>query len=84
MRLATRVTTMTALTCLATAVACGGGGAPELAGLVDQVAQVGTELKIDLNGTDPDGDHLTYRYRTGSSLPQLEDRASVAASAHLA
>jgi len=48
--------TLTA-SCLATLVACT-GTAPELNGLTDQVAQVGTELKIDLNGTDKEGDRL--------------------------
>ncbi|MGN6110238.1 MAG: pre-peptidase C-terminal domain-containing protein [Kofleriaceae bacterium] len=53
---------------------------PELSGLVDQVAQVGTELKIDLNGTDPDGDQLTYGYRAGSDLQDLANRALVTVS----
>ncbi len=55
--------TLTVVTYLATAVACSSGSPPELSGLSDQVAQVGTELKIDLNGTDKDGDQLSYRYR---------------------
>jgi hypothetical protein len=61
--------TLTSMTCLATAVACSSGSAPELSGLTDQVAQVGTELKIDLLGTDADGDQLSYRY----SIPDLQD-----------
>ena len=73
MRLAPLTRTLITRGCLATAVACGGGGAPELSGLADQVAQVGTELKIDLNGTDPDGDRLSYGFRTASDL----DRKSV-------
>jgi hypothetical protein len=44
------------------------------------VAQVGTELKIDLDGTDPEGDRLSYRFRTASELPQLEGRASLTVS----
>jgi hypothetical protein len=44
------------------------------------VAQVGTELKIDLNGTDPDGDRLSYDYRTASVLPELDDRANLTVS----
>jgi hypothetical protein len=71
--------TMTALTCLATTVACGGGAAPELDGLTDQVAQVGSEFKLDLNGTDPDGDQLSYRYRA-ADLPEIGSRAQISVS----
>jgi hypothetical protein len=73
------ILTMTGLTCLATTVACGSGGAPELSGLTDQVAQVGTELKIDLMGTDPDGDQLTYGFRA-ADLADVNDRAAVSVS----
>ena len=75
----TLVGALTGLTCLATTVACGGGGAPELAGLTDQVAQVGTELKIDLNGTDPDGDQLSYGYRA-ADLPEITADVTVSPS----
>lgn len=71
--------TMTAMTCLATTVACGGGGAPELSGLTDHVAQVGTELKIELMGTDPDGDQLSYRFRA-SDLPEIGPAAQITVS----
>jgi hypothetical protein len=71
--------TMTSLTCLATTVACGGGGSPELSGLTDTVAQVGTELKIDLNGTDPDGDKLAYGFNA-ADLPDAKDHAQVTVS----
>jgi len=71
--------TLTTVTALATAVACGGGGAPELAGLTDQVAQVGTELKIDLLGTDPDGDQLQYSFRA-AGLEGVEERATISIS----
>ncbi|MFN0248058.1 MAG: Ig-like domain-containing protein [Kofleriaceae bacterium] len=54
---------------MATTVACSSGTAPELSGLEDQIAQVGTELKIDLAGTDVDGDQLSYSYR----IADLED-----------
>ncbi|MBS1118115.1 MAG: leucine aminopeptidase-related protein [Deltaproteobacteria bacterium] len=73
------VLTMTSMTCLATAVACGGGGSPEISGLTDTVAQVGTELKIDLNGTDPDGDQLIYGFRA-ADLPEVSDLAQVTVS----
>ena len=64
---------------VATTVACGSGGAPELAGLSDQVAQVGTELQIQLVGTDPDGDDLDYGFRA-ADLPDVSDRAQVTVS----
>jgi hypothetical protein len=59
------ICTLTALACLATAVACGGGAAPKLTGLSDQVAQVGVELKVDLVGEDADGDSLSYNFKAG-------------------
>ena len=71
--------TLTSLACLATTVACSAGGAPELSGLSDQVAQVGTELKVDLAGTDPDGDQLTYGFKA-ADLEDLSDRAQVSVS----
>jgi len=71
--------TLAGLSCLATAVACGGGHAPELAGLRDQVAQVGSELTIELDGTDPDGDRLTYGFRA-ADLSDLAGHASVTQS----
>ena len=64
---------------LATTVACSSGGAPELSGLGDQVAQVGTELKIELNGTDPDGDQLTYGFKA-ADIENVSDRAQVSVS----
>ena len=67
--------TMTSLTCLATTVACGGGSPPELSGLKDEVAQVGTVKEIMLNGTDPDGDQLSYRFKA----PDLMDIGTHAA-----
>ena len=71
--------TMTTASALATLVACGGGNAPELSGLSDQVAQVGTEFKLDLNGTDPDGDRLSYDFRA-ADLDGVKDRAMVTVS----
>ena len=71
--------TMTGMTCLATLVACSGGSAPELDGLSDQVAQVGTELKLDLNGTDADGDRLTYKFRA-ADLTEIDNRAGITVS----
>jgi hypothetical protein len=48
--------------------ACAGGEPPEIHGLADQVAQVGTELVVHLDGTDPDGDRLTYGVHADLSL----------------
>jgi Big-like domain-containing protein len=71
---------MTGVTCLATAVACGPTGrAPELRGLGDQVAQVGTELTISLDGTDPDGDRLSYGFRSADTS-DLSDHAELTQS----
>jgi hypothetical protein len=69
--------TMTSIASLATLVACN-GDAPELIGLSDQVAQVGTELKLDLNGTDPDGDKLSYDFRAAGL--DLKSRAMITIS----
>lgn len=71
--------TMTTVSALATQVACSGGNAPELEGLSDQVAQVGTELKLDLNGTDPDGDRLSYDFKA-ADIEGLKDRAQITVS----
>lgn len=49
-------------------VGCGGGGAPVISGLADQVATVGTELVVSINGSDPDGDDLTYGVKADISL----------------
>jgi hypothetical protein len=45
---------------LAAVAACSEGGAPSIDGLADQVAIVGTELVVFIDGTDPEGDRLTY------------------------
>jgi hypothetical protein len=71
--------TLTGMTCLATTVACTGGNPPEMSGLSDQVAQVGTELKIDLNGTDKDGDKLSYNYHA-PDLTDLDGHAQITTS----
>ena len=71
-----RPSTIFTFGCLATAVACGPTSAPELSGLTDQVAQVGTELKIELDGTSPDGGRLTYSYRA-PDLSDLQGHAEI-------
>jgi hypothetical protein len=55
-------------------VGCGGGGSPDIVGLTDRVAIVGQELVMELNGTDPDGDRLTYDV---SADVELEGRAAI-------
>lgn len=71
--------TMMGFTCLATAVACGPDAAPQLDGLSDQVAQVGSELTVELNGTDADGDRLEYGFRA-ADLKDLAGRADLTRS----
>ncbi len=50
------------------ALGCGGGGAPVISGLADQVATVGSELVLSIDGSDPDGDQLTYGVKADISL----------------
>jgi len=71
--------TLLCVTCLATAVACGPGSPPALTGLSDQVAQVGTELMVNLNGSDPDGDALKYKFRA-EDLEDLDGHAEITLS----
>jgi hypothetical protein len=84
MRLAARpryrgLATLTGLACLATAVACGAGSPPELEGLTDQVAQVGMELQIELDGTSASGARLSYRYHA-ADLTDLDGHAEISIS----
>ena len=61
---------------VATLVACGGGGSPpELAPIADQQVAVGAELVIELLGTDPDGDDLSYDFQ--ADVPDIHSRATV-------
>ncbi|MCX5745671.1 MAG: Ig-like domain-containing protein [Proteobacteria bacterium] len=78
-RLANSYLTLAALACVTTTVACSDGAPPQLNDLGDQVAQVGTELKIDLIGSDPDGDRLSYGYRA-ADLPDIKAHAQVTVS----
>jgi hypothetical protein len=56
------------------AAGCNSGAAPDILGLSDQVAVVGTELVLELEGTDADGDNLTYGVK--ADIP-LEGAATV-------
>src|SRR5215475_1909107 len=71
--------TLICVTCLASAVACGPGSPPVLSGLTDQVAQVGTELMVNLHATDPDGDALTYKFQA-ADLTDLDGHAAITVS----
>jgi hypothetical protein len=71
--------TLMCVTCLASAVACGPGSPPVLSGLTDQVAQVGTELMVNLHATDADGDPLTYKFHS-ADLTDLDGHAQVTVS----
>jgi Lamin Tail Domain/Bacterial Ig domain len=48
--------------------ACGGGGEPQINNLEDQIATVGTQLEVRIDGSDPDGDALTYGVKADVSL----------------
>jgi hypothetical protein len=63
-----------ALGTLAFAAACAHGDPPDIAGLSDQVAVVGQQFVLELQGTDPDGDDLEYGV---SSDLELESRATI-------
>ncbi len=52
------------------------GGAPQLGTVEDQVAIVGQELRLELDGTDPDGDRLHYTFRAPPELA-IDDRAGI-------
>ena len=67
------------LTCLATTVACGPTTPPELTGLTDQVAEVGTELQITLAGADTNGARLAYSYKA-ADLSDLDGNAEITVS----
>jgi hypothetical protein len=50
-----------------------------LPGLTDQVAQVGTELMVNLHASDPDGDALTYKFEA-ADLTDLVGHAEIMVS----
>jgi hypothetical protein len=49
-------------------VGCTGGAAPDIIGLTDQIAVVGQELVLQIEGVDPDGDSLSYRVKADLPL----------------
>lgn len=67
-----------ALSLLATLVACGGGEAPVLDSIDDQIVAVGSELTLTLRATDPDGDAINYSFH--ADVPDLGDRATITAT----
>lgn len=56
--------------------ACGGGGSPDIIGLTDQVAIVGQELVVMIEGVDPDGDNLAYTVEADVPLEGLASMAT--------
>lgn len=71
--------TLLSLTCLATAVACTSGAPPELDGLTDQVAQVGSELAIELDGSSQSGGKLSYQFHA-ADLTDVDGHAQITIS----
>ncbi len=61
-------------TALAVGLGCGGGSAPTFDTVEDQIAQVGTELSLELTATDADGDDLAYDYQV--NISDIGDRAT--------
>jgi hypothetical protein len=57
---------LAALGCVVTA--CTSNSPPEIHDLADQVATVGTELVVNIDGSDPDGNRLTYGVHADVSL----------------
>jgi hypothetical protein len=53
---------------LVAVAACVDNGAPHIDGLADQTATVGIELVVFIDGTDPEGDRLTYGVDTDVTL----------------
>lgn len=58
----------------------GPGSAPSLSTIEDQIAVVGEELRIDLDGTDPDGDRLRYAFHAPAALVDIDNRTSLSIS----
>jgi len=50
------------------AMGCGSGEPPDILGLGDQVAVVGQQFVLELEGVDPDGDALTYKVASDLTL----------------
>ncbi|HEY5925052.1 MAG TPA: lamin tail domain-containing protein [Kofleriaceae bacterium] len=48
--------------------ACGSGEPPDIVGLEDQVAVVGQQFVLELDGVDPDGDNLVYSVEADIAL----------------
>jgi hypothetical protein len=56
------------LATVAALAACSSGEPPDLLGLGDQVAVVGQQFVLELDGTDPDGDNLAYTVNADIAL----------------
>jgi len=55
-----RALVLVTATVAALGAACGNGEPPDILGLGDQVAVVGQQFVLELDGVDPDGDNLLY------------------------
>ena len=63
---------------LSLGVACGGGTAPVLPAVSDQIAEVGTEFDLELQASDQAGDDISYTF--SADIPGISSRATLTRS----
>ena len=54
---------------LSLGIACGGGAAPVLPAVADQLAEVGTEFDLELHASDQTGDDISYSF--SADIPDI-------------
>ena len=59
---------------LSLGIACGGGAAPVLPAVADQLAEVGTEFDLELHASDQTGDDISYSF--SADIPDISSRAT--------